>query len=205
MHIDLPLPYFFYKIKFEGVESITLDDYAQWQPETAKSLQYILDYDPAKNHDCPLEDIVMRDFTVDVTYSGVTIQVDLIENGSQIEVNMTNRHQYVREFIKFDVQRQAQERMDSFWKGLSLFVHPSLLKDLFLTDEMPVLISGQQKLNFDELKKSVLYLDGYKEDHPMIRWFWEIVIEEWDDEQRRKLLMFSTGTDRAPVSGLKSL
>ena len=39
----------------------------------------------------------------------------------------------------------------------------------------------------------------------MIQWFWEIVLEDWDDEQRRQLLMFSTGSDRAPVNGLKSL
>jgi len=39
----------------------------------------------------------------------------------------------------------------------------------------------------------------------MIKWFWEIVLEEWDDDQRRQLLMFSTGSDRAPVNGLKSL
>ena len=36
-------------------------------------------------------------------------------------------------------------------------------------------------------------------------WFWEIILTEWDDEQRRKLLQFSTGSDRAPVNGLKSL
>ena len=39
----------------------------------------------------------------------------------------------------------------------------------------------------------------------MVKWFWEIVLEEWDDDQRRQLLMFSTGSDRAPVNGLKSL
>lgn len=36
-------------------------------------------------------------------------------------------------------------------------------------------------------------------------WFWEIVLEEWDDEKRRNLLTFSTGSDRAPVNGLKSM
>ena len=28
--IDLPLPFFFFKLKFLGVKSITLDDYGQW-------------------------------------------------------------------------------------------------------------------------------------------------------------------------------
>lgn len=39
----------------------------------------------------------------------------------------------------------------------------------------------------------------------MMKWFWDIVLNEWDDEKRRKLLTFSTGSDRAPVNGLKSL
>lgn len=38
-----------------------------------------------------------------------------------------------------------------------------------------------------------------------MKWFWEILLDEWDDAQRRKLLAFSTGSDRAPVNGLKSL
>jgi len=36
-------------------------------------------------------------------------------------------------------------------------------------------------------------------------WLWEIVLEEWDDSIRRKWLTFCTGSDRAPVNGLKSL
>jgi len=31
------------------------------------------------------------------------------------------------------------------------------------------------------------------------------VLDEWTDEQRRKLLSFSTGSDRAPVNGLKAM
>ena len=30
-------------------------------------------------------------------------------------------------------------------------------------------------------------------------------MDEWDDEKRRKLLTFSTGSDRAPVNGLKAM
>ena len=36
-------------------------------------------------------------------------------------------------------------------------------------------------------------------------WLWEIVLEEWEDANRRKWLAFATGSDRAPVNGLKSL
>lgn len=94
--------------------------------------------------------------------------------------------------------------MDCFWKGLGLFVDPAILRDLFYLDELPILVSGQRKLNFAELQKSTLYGE-FTEKHPMIQWFWQIVIDEWDDDKRRKLLQFSTGTDRAPIAGLKSL
>jgi ubiquitin-protein ligase E3 A len=30
-------------------------------------------------------------------------------------------------------------------------------------------------------------------------------LDEWDDEKRRNLLTFATGSDRAPVNGLKSM
>ena len=36
-------------------------------------------------------------------------------------------------------------------------------------------------------------------------WFWDIVLNEWDDAKRRSLLQFSTGSDRAPVNGLKAM
>ena len=39
------MPFFFFKVKFFGVESVTIDDYSIWQPEVAKALQFILDYD----------------------------------------------------------------------------------------------------------------------------------------------------------------
>ena len=63
--MDFPLPFFFLKLRFYGLDSVTLADYAQWQPETAKSLQYILDFDDASQGGS-LEDIVCRTFSVDV-------------------------------------------------------------------------------------------------------------------------------------------
>ena len=103
--MDFPLPFFFFKLKFYGLDSITLDDFAQWQPETAKSLQYILDYD--RTEECPLEDLVSRTFSVDVMIGDESRTVDLVPNGSEIYVNEENREEFVRLFIQFEVQTQA--------------------------------------------------------------------------------------------------
>lgn len=68
-----------------------------------------------------------------------------------------------------------------------------------------MLICGVKELNFTELRDSANYSSGYQLGDRNTTWLWEIVLEEYTDEQRRKLLTFSTGSDRAPVNGLKSL
>lgn len=78
--------------------------------------------------------------------------------------------------------------MDAFWNGLSRFVDPILLRELFEIEELPTLLSGQQALDFTELKKHTRYGNGFDPKHSQIVWFWEIVLDEWDDEQKRKLL-----------------
>ena len=86
-----------------GIDSITLDDYAKWQPETARSLQYMVDYD--KEEEMPLEDVVCRTFSVDVQIGDQNQTVDLVPNGSQTSVNYGNREEFVRLFINFDIKR----------------------------------------------------------------------------------------------------
>ena len=80
-----------------------------------------------------------------------------------------------------------------------------IIKSLVDYDDLEQLICGQRELNFAELRDSAIYANGFTPNSQMMKWFWQIVLEEWDDEKRRKLLAFSTGSDRAPVNGLKSM
>ncbi len=50
-----------------------------------------------------------------------------------------------------------------------------------------------------------MYGNGFHPDCNLIKWFWEIILEEWDDDKRRRILLFATGTDRAPVNGLRNM
>ena len=72
--------------------------------------------------------MVCRTFAVDVKLlgkGGSTKTVDLVEGGNEKYVNFENRHEFVKLFIQFDVQVQAQTRCDAFWRG---FGEPKLLK-----------------------------------------------------------------------------
>jgi len=90
----------------------SLDDLKQWQPETAKSLQYILDYDDEGT--VALEDVICRNFIMDVSHVAedgkrINTEVDLIENGSQTPVKLSNRQQYVSLFVNFEFRQQCKK------------------------------------------------------------------------------------------------
>jgi len=80
-----------------------------------------------------------------------------------------------------------------------------VIRHLFDAEELETLICGQRELNFVELRENCIYANGFTPTCQTMNWLWEIVLNEWDDASRRKWLAFATGSDRAPVAGLKSL
>ncbi|CAJ1327670.1 unnamed protein product [Effrenium voratum] len=76
---------------------------------------------------------------------------------------------------------------------------------LCTANDLELLVCGLPYLgNFEELEVSSHYANGFHADHPVVRVFWRVVhgmSEIW----RRKLLLFSTGSDRVPILGLKTL
>merc|ERR1712217_153952 len=76
-----------------------------------------------------------------------------------------------------------------------------LLRDASVTPmELALLISGIHYYDVADWKLHA----STKGDSIIITWFWEVV-EAFDEEQKGKLLQFSTGTSRLPVGGFKDL
>lgn len=61
---------------------------------------------------------------------------------------------------------------------------------------------SREELSFAELKRGTRYEGGYTPDHPTIVSFWEIVLHELTPKEQRQLLIFTTGSSRAPIGGL---
>lgn len=61
-----------------------------------------------------------------------------------------------------------------------------------------------QNFDFNELEEATEYDGGYTASSPIIQQFWEIV-HRMPLESKRKLLQFTTGSDRVPVGGLSKL
>lgn len=164
----------------------------------------MIDYDEA-HHGMPLEQMVERTFTVTVENWGAHEEVELIPGGADILVTKKNVRRFVKRYIEYTFLEQCEKQLVSFKKGFERTIDLPIIKSLVDFDDLEQLICGQRELNFQELRDSAIYANGFTPNCPMMKWFWEIVLDEWDDEKRRKLLSFSTGSDRAPVNGLKSM
>lgn len=57
-------------------------------------------------------------------------------------------------------------------------------------------------LDFAAWKGKCKFIEGYTNESPIAIWLWEIILEDFDEEQRKKFLAFTTGSNRAPILGL---
>jgi hypothetical protein len=69
----------------------SMEDLVTWQPDVAKSFEYILNYD----EEAPLEDILQRTFTMDFENMGEKQTIELVEGGKEKFVTKENRHEFV--------------------------------------------------------------------------------------------------------------
>jgi len=74
----------------------------------------------------------------------------------------------------------------------------------FRPQELELLACGGRQLDLEALENATIHDDGYTRDSQVVRWFWETV-HAMDDEGKRRLLFFVTGSDRVPIKGLAHL
>ena len=96
--IDLPFPMACFKVLMG--EEPNLDDLRQWQPETAKSLEEMLNWDDAKMGGT-MEDVLCRTFTADVEAYGEIQTKELKPGGIDIQVTKETAPEFVRLYIDF--------------------------------------------------------------------------------------------------------
>ncbi|KAK6591264.1 HECT-domain-containing protein [Botrytis cinerea] len=112
---------------------------------------------------------------------------DLMPNGSNIPVTNENRLLYIAYVVRHRLHIQPYELTQAFLRGLGQIINPSWLS------------------MFNQVELQTLIPIGYDgREHPTIRMFWQ-VMEEFKDEDRRKVLKYVTSTPRAPLLGFASL
>ena len=194
--LDIKFPLVLYK-KLLKVEP-SLEDLKEVDIELYKNLCYILDSDEED-----LEDKLDSNFTVLTENNGKKIIMPLIENGENIMINRKNKKEYVELYIDWYFNKSIEGYYSSFEHGFNRVFDEDLLK-ILTPEELELIICGSSNLNFYELQKACIYKDGYNKESLTIKYFWEVVFD-FDEEEKRKLLSFITGCDRAPINGLGNL
>jgi len=196
--LDLHLPSVIYK-KLGGKKG-NFEDLKEFKPTVWKGLNELLNYTGDD-----MEDVFMQPFQVSYTdLFGSTITVDLKEGGSNTMVNQDNKKEYVDLYADFLINKTVEQQFLAFQRGFDLVTSESPIHMLFTPRELEMLICGEKEFDFNELENSTEYDGGYSKDTNVVRWFWEAV-HSMDLEDKRKLLQFTTGSDRIPVGGLAKL
>jgi len=101
----------------------------------------------------------------------------------------------------------AHQQLESFINSAvkCLPIGPASAFSLCSSDDVELLVCGSPDVgHLSELEESCVYADGFSPDSQPVCLFWQVV-HRFSEAERRKLLLFCTGTDRVPILGLKAL
>ena len=76
---------------------------------------------------------------------------------------------------------------------------------MFSPTELQLVLGGSDiAIDVDDWRANTAYAGGYHEDHPAIRWFWD-VIREFEPRLRASTLKFVSACARPPLLGFRWL
>ncbi|XP_044150349.1 LOW QUALITY PROTEIN: ubiquitin-protein ligase E3C-like [Bufo gargarizans] len=197
MLVELPFASFFLSKLLGTSADVDIHHLASLDPEMYKNLLFL------KSYEEDVEDLGLN-FTVVNNDLGEAQVVELKLGGKDIPVTSANRIAYIHLVADYRLNKQIRQHCLAFRQGLANVVNLEWLR-MFDQQEIQVLISGAQvPICLDDLKSFTNYSGGYSADHPVIKVFWRVV-ENFTDEEKRKLLKFVTSCSRPPLLGFKEL
>ena len=138
--------------------------------------------------------------------------VPLLPGGESIPVTQENKAQYVEAYIRWLTHDSVRESLDPLVEGFQSICGVggaaggrgpgTVSMRLFSSRDLELVVVGQRDLNFKDLQRTCRYEGGYHPAHPTVLAFWKVVHTELSPKEQRRLLLFATGSSRAPVGGL---
>jgi hypothetical protein len=140
--------------------------------------------------------------------------VPLLKGGENIPVTQENRAAYVAAYLRWLFTDSVKDALGPLIEGFQAICPVSrergkgtVSMKMFSPSDLELTIVGDKKVDFADLRRGALY-EGYAPNHPTINAFWEVVLGGAKDplaltsKEQRLLLLFTTGSSRAPVGGL---
>ncbi|KAI8620309.1 hypothetical protein BC830DRAFT_1059411 [Chytriomyces sp. MP71] len=194
--LEIPFPMALFKKLLQI--PVTLDDLKELDPAFGRGLAGLLEYNEDDFAD-------LYDWTFQIQYDGpyyTRSTHDLKPKGDSIPLTKDNRDEFVRLYVDFIFNTAVATAYQSFSEGVYSVVDRDTLV-FFRPEEFQQLVVGCPDLDFQALENNAKY-EGWEEGSAIIPHFWEIV-HAMSLEEKKGLLFFTTGSDRAPVGGLGNL
>jgi E3 ubiquitin-protein ligase HUWE1 len=149
-----------------------------------------------------ISNVIFQTFSAEVEEFGEMKNIDLIENGSNINVTNENKEEYIKLFTHQKMTTSIKSQLFNFLESFYLII-PQKLISIFNESELELLISGCPDIDIHDLEKNTEYT-GYSKNDQVIRDFWK-VLYKLNKEEKALLIQFVTGTSKVPVGGFKNL
>lgn len=106
-------------------------------------------------------------------------------------------------YIDYIFNESVKKQFDAFSRGFMKVCGGRVLQ-LFHSHELKAVMVGNENYDWHALEEAAEYKGDYRSSDQTIRWFWE-VIHELPLCDKKKFLLFLTGSDRIPIQGMKAI
>lgn len=204
--LELKFPPCLYKILVN--ESVGFEDFKQIYPDTGANLMKLVEYN------CSDFEQVFGDMNFEINYKdvyGEVLSAELITGGSNVPVTSKNKSKYIRKYSQFYLNTGIKAKITSFKQGFENVINGNAFS-LFNSQEIELILCGSDegaaKYDLDALKSVTKYTgftdNGAAAKVPVIQWFWNY-FSSLDIVDQKKLMLFITGSDRIPATGIISM
>ncbi|XP_032717734.1 E3 ISG15--protein ligase HERC5 isoform X1 [Lontra canadensis] len=189
---NIPFPLALFKKLLNQTPS--LEDLKELSPVLGKSLQTLLDDEG---------DDFGEVFYIYFNVHWDKNDIDLIPNGSCVIVDQTNKRDYVSKYVNYIFNISVKALYEEFQRGFYKVCDKDII-EFFHPEELKDVIIGNTDYDWETFEKNAHYEEGYDNSHPTIVMFWK-ALHKLTLEEKKKFLVFLTGTDRIQVKGLKNM
>jgi hypothetical protein len=180
---------------------ITFEDLAAQDEEYYNNLKALLDMDAET-----LEGMCL-DFTVTEELLGARQVIELIPNGANVEVTSSNLVEYLEANLRYQMLERTQLQLTELLLGF-FDVVPEPVLTVFDSHELELILCGLPTIDMEDWEANTKYAGRFEDakgKHKVVKWFWEIVRNDFDAEMKARLLQFVTGTSGVPSRGFSVL
>lgn len=144
------------------------------------------------------------DFTLAEETLGIRRDIELVPGGKDMEVAKDNLPQYLEAILKYRTMDRTKPQIAELLLGF-FDVIPEPALTVFDPNELELILCGLPTIDMDDWESNTTYSGTCSAEDDVVRLFWQIVRDDFDQEMKARLLQFVTGTSGVPSRGFSVL